>query len=258
MSDLDMQEMAKKGDLQAISTLISRAISLRNVTVEAEMIYGSLWLKIYPLATMQPSLCVQKIILLLNKIQPDKVNRVKITEMDSDKKSHVWNASLTVKNGKFVDNSNANVRTLKIFVTFLSVLFISPVLFSLIWRGSPKVTVADSIPQEIATSDQGRWHQGGTLVNAGVLEWQQASSENKLATCGDFVSHMWSKKMLRPEIQNKINSMDDMRVLAEELMTQIDAATQQDVNPEDNKQIYANQKVTDIATAMIIVMNWTK
>ena len=257
MSDLDMQEMAKKGDLDAISKLISRAISLRNVTVEAEMTHGSLWLKIYPLATMQPNLCVQKIISLLNKIQPEKTNRVKITEVSSDKKSHVWNASLTVRKGKFVDNSTANVKRFGILATFLSILFISPVLFSFIWRGSPKSTVANSIPQETMRSEQGSWYEGGTLVNAGALEWQQASYKNKLATCGDFVSQMWSKKMLRPEIQNKINSMDDMRALAEELMTQIDIATKQGVNPEENKQIYANQKVTDIAATITVSMNWT-
>ena len=95
-------------------------------------------------------------------------------------------------------------------------------------------------------------------MNADALEWQQASSENKLATCGDLVSQMWSKKMLRPEIQNKINSMDDIRVLAEELKTQIDAATKQDVDPEENKKIYAKQKVKDIAAALIVLMNWTK
>ena len=49
-----------------------------------------------------------------------------------------------------------------------------------------------------------------------------------------------------------------MRVLAEELMTQIDAATKQDVKPEENKKIYAHQKVTDIAATLITTMNWTK
>ena len=258
MSDLNMQEIAKRGDLQAISTLTSRAIALRNVRVEAEMINGSLWLKIYPLATMQPNLCIQKIISLLNSIRPEKINKVKITEIGSDKKSHVWNRSIHLKKGKFVDNSNVNVRTFGILAAFLSALFISPVLFSFLWRSSTKVTVPDSTSQEITRSQQGSWYQGGTLVNADVLEWQQASSENKLATCGDLVSQMWSKKMLRPEIQNKINSMDDMRVLAEELKTQIDAATKQDVDPEENKKIYANQKVTDIAAALISSMNWTK
>ena len=36
-----------------------------------------------------------------------------------------------------------------------------------------------------------KWHSGGTLHNKSALEWQTASSQDKLATCADFVTTMW-------------------------------------------------------------------
>jgi hypothetical protein len=96
------------------------------------------------------------------------------------------------------------------------------------------------------------------LHNAGALEWQQASYENKLATCADFVSSMWEKKSLKPSIQNQVSSMDDMQVLAKELVTQMDAAMKESADPEENRQIYTNQKVSEMAAMLMLSMGWVK
>jgi hypothetical protein len=52
--------------------------------------------------------------------------------------------------------------------------------------------------------------------------------------------------------------MDDLRVLAQELVTQMDAAMEERANPEENRQIYTNQKVSDIAALLMMSMGWVK
>jgi hypothetical protein len=118
---LPLREAAQKGDLQAISSLIGRAIAPRNIAVEATMQHGvTLWLKIYPLATMQPQSCIRAVISVLNDIQPDKVRSVRVSEISPDKKMQVWNRFLALKNGKFVDNTTS----LNISLGIVSVLIL--------------------------------------------------------------------------------------------------------------------------------------
>ncbi len=68
-----------------------------------------------------------------------------------------------------------------------------------------------------STSSQRAWYEGGTLHDAGALDWQNASYSNKLATCADIVCYYDSEGLLNPSISNRINSIDDFRPYADDL-----------------------------------------
>jgi hypothetical protein len=102
------------------------------------------------------------------------------------------------------------------------------------------------------------WYEGGTLHNATALEWQNATFQNKLATCGDIVSATWQNKRFKPEIQSKITSMDVVMVLAKELMTGLDKAFEKEPDPKQNKIMYTNQKVSSSAALLMVMMGWVK
>jgi hypothetical protein len=55
------------------------------------------------------------------------------------------------------------------------------------------------------------WYSGGTLHNATMGDWNQASYANRLATCGDFMATMLQKD------GKTISSMDALREEAEAL-----------------------------------------
>lgn len=100
------------------------------------------------------------------------------------------------------------------------------------------------------------WYVGGTLHNASGLEWQEATYENKLATCGDFVSKMWQDKSFKLEIQQRLKTMDDVKVLSVELVRVIDGTFEKDPDPEVNKKAFANQKVSSAAVMLMMMMGW--
>ena len=53
---------------------------------------------------------------------------------------------------------------------------------------SPSDTVEKTKPEKTEFVPTGIWFEGGTLHKATVAEWNAASPENKLATCGDFMA----------------------------------------------------------------------
>ena len=122
---------------------------------------------------------------------------------------------------------------------------------------STPVTPA-STPSALSQPNNNQWYEGGTLHSANALEWQAATYENKLATCADVIASLWSKKLLSNEIANSITSMDSMRPLAEELVRELDDATKPHPDPETNRQIYVNQKVSSFASMIIIMKGWNK
>jgi len=93
------------------------------------------------------------------------------------------------------------------------------------------------------------WYKGGTLANATPIEWKNATQRNKVATCADFIASLWSKKMLKPSIQNSIESMEDFKPYCYRLVAEIDVALRgSTVSP----------KVSEIATALFITEKWVK
>jgi hypothetical protein len=187
------------------------------------------------------------------------VSSVRISEIASDKKTQVWNKFFALKNGKFVDNTaslNISLGIIAVLIAGLVGYCALPKQAATTSSTAPSTTLASG--QEQRQPQQDKWYEGGTLHNAGALEWQQASYENKLATCADFISGLREKELLKSSIQNQITSTDDIRVLAQELMTQMDAAMKEKVDSKENSQIYKNQKVGDIAALLMVSMGWVK
>lgn len=100
------------------------------------------------------------------------------------------------------------------------------------------------------------WFEGGTLQDANALAWQTADYENKLATAGDFVAALYNKKSFTPETMKKINNMDDIKILSRLLVKQLDDAFMPDPNPETNKMMFTNQKVSDTAVLVMLAAKW--
>ena len=111
------------------------------------------------------------------------------------------------------------------------------------------------IPASIIAQE---WYEGGDLHNKSALEWQEASYENKLATCADFVAVAWQNDSLSPKLQSKITSMDDVKLLSKELVIAIDEAFKKEGDAEKNKMIFTNQKVSESAVILMLMMGWIK
>jgi len=128
-------------------------------------------------------------------------------------------------------------------------------LFLIFAVGSVDDSGSDSIEE---TSANHNWYQGGTLHSAGALAWQKSDYQNKLATCSDFIASMWQKGNFKPFIQNAIKTVDDMRPYAEDLVNCLDAALEKHPDTETNDQMYANQKVSEMAVMCMVTMGWVK
>jgi len=102
------------------------------------------------------------------------------------------------------------------------------------------------------------WYDGGTLIQAGALEWQEATPQNKVASSSDIIAKLYQDNMLKSDIQKSIRTVDDFKPLASQLALCIEKATEKDPDPETNKRMYVNQKVVSMATMCIISMGWLK
>lgn len=102
------------------------------------------------------------------------------------------------------------------------------------------------------------WYEGGTLHQANALQWQVATHRDKLATAADFLTSLWTKHSFKPQIQTRISSVDDLKPLAVEMVKFLDSATEPEADPQKNKQLYVNQKVSSMASMGLILMGWMK
>ena len=128
-----------------------------------------------------------------------------------------------------------------------------PIIVAKVASESAPAIVSSNTSQKLR-----KWYEGGTLHRASALEWQKSDYANKLATCADFVSAMRQKKLLKPSIQNQIQSMDDLRPFAQQLVDNLDAATKKETDPQENTKMYANQTVSDIALMLVILLEWAE
>jgi hypothetical protein len=92
------------------------------------------------------------------------------------------------------------------------------------------------------------WYTGGTLHNAYIAEWQEASYENKLATCSD-----WMAKLCGPKSDNinKIQSLNELKEKSEEIIICVDKATV-DIDNLDNL------KINEIALICMMQMGYVQ
>lgn len=100
------------------------------------------------------------------------------------------------------------------------------------------------------------WYEGGTLHEASALEWQQASDANKLATAGDLFAILMQNGHISSSITNQINGVNDLRGFSQELANQLDDAFEPDPDPEENRRLFANQKVNESAVLIMGMMGW--
>lgn len=88
---------------------------------------------------------------------------------------------------------------------------------------------------ESTSSNTKEWYDGGRLHKAKALEWKSATDENKLATCGDFVSRA-----------DDSQSLEEIKRRAIELRSCVNEAT---VASETD-----DMKVSEIASLCIILL----
>lgn len=100
------------------------------------------------------------------------------------------------------------------------------------------------------------WYVGGNLHQSSGLEWQQATYENKLATAGDLVAAVYQSKRLSSELSSAIRGMGDIKIIAEELVVQLDAAFEPDPDPRQNEVLFTNQKVSSTAAMIMMMSGW--
>ena len=94
-----------------------------------------------------------------------------------------------------------------------------------------------------------KWYENGGLQNATAAQWNAAPESQKIATCADMIASMWMKKDLRPDIQKKIRSMDDLKPYCVILSQEIDKAFADSVE---------GVPVREAAAAIIILLKWEK
>ena len=95
-----------------------------------------------------------------------------------------------------------------------------------------------------------------TLHDKTALDWQTGSYDDKLATCTFFLWGLWKNDALKPHIQNSIHSIEDLKPYARELVVCIDAATRPEPNPAENRRVFSQFKVHDIAATGIVSIGW--
>jgi hypothetical protein len=103
-----------------------------------------------------------------------------------------------------------------------------------------------------------RWNVGGTLHNKTLLDWQDATAADKLATCGDLVASAWSNKQFRPDMQRGIEGVEDMKPYAEILARELDTVSEKLPDPDKNQKMFANQTVAEHSAAIMILRKWYK
>jgi len=118
-------------------------------------------------------------------------------------------------------------------------------------------SVQETKTKQVRTTRR-KWYEGGTLHDKSALEWQTASSADKLATCADFVTTMWQNGDLKRSIANRLSTVDDVRPYAQELVVFLDTAFKPDPDIQQNRKLFANQAVSSTSAMGMILMGWTK
>jgi hypothetical protein len=114
---------------------------------------------------------------------------------------------------------------------------------------------APAIPEPRRAAQQA-WYEGGTLHDAGALEWQNADPRNKLATAAALLAKLWLSKKLKPKVAIRIHDVDDLMGPSAELVEALNRALEKQADPKLNRQIYTNQKVSEIAALLLVMMGW--
>lgn len=102
-----------------------------------------------------------------------------------------------------------------------------------------------------------RWYQGGTLHSATGANWREATPENKLATCADFIAKLRESGRLTDALAAKLDSVDALKAPAAELVVGLDKAFARDPDPKKDG-VMAGRQVSEAATMLMVMMGWTR
>jgi hypothetical protein len=115
-------------------------------------------------------------------------------------------------------------------LTLAIVLIGAPILIGLVAKAifvredTPSVTqsvpstvaqapsINQSVPSVTPEKSGRKWYSGGTLHQSTGAEWTAATSENQLATCGDWLATALTK--LKPEYAKKFTNIDSDEAMA--------------------------------------------
>lgn len=103
--------------------------------------------------------------------------------------------------------------------------------------------LASSSSDDTTKSASDEWYVGGTLHQATISEWKNATEKNKLATCADFVANI--KKMNNESYNGDVASMKKDAI---QMMNCIDEAV------KGNAAEDANMKINQIAASCAILL----
>lgn len=118
------------------------------------------------------------------------------------------------------------------------------------------VSISSSPSNNSQAQTSTNWYEGGTLGTGNGLDWQEATHANKLATCADLLAALWQRKKLSREITRTLRTIDDFKPWAEKLVSELNDAFEPEPDPEDNRNLFQNQGVADIAIMVMVVEGW--
>ena len=85
------------------------------------------------------------------------------------------------------------------------------------------------------------WYDGGNLHQATMAEWSKATEANKLATCGDWVSGLYSRDLYNDNVMNAINTfgMPGIKEMANTCVEMLNSiAEEPDVATQKASELY--------------------
>jgi len=94
------------------------------------------------------------------------------------------------------------------------------------------------------------------LYDKTALDWQTGSRDDKLATCRFYLRGVWQGGALKPHIHNSIRSVEDLEPYVRELVTCLDAATRPVPDPDENRRVFSQIKLHQIAAIGMVTMGW--
>lgn len=116
-----------------------------------------------------------------------------------------------------------------------------------------------SSPQvEDQHSSAHHWYEGGTLHRANALAWQRATYDNKLATCADLISVTWKNNKFNASVKSTLTSVNSIKPYAESLVRSLDVAFKPLADNDQNRELFENQKVSDVAVSLMNINGWLK
>ena len=121
------------------------------------------------------------------------------------------------------------------------------------WLGpsTPAVAVSESRPAQRPAERAPAWYEGGTLHRSTGAAWRAADARDKLATCSDFLAHLWSGG----ELTFPVATIDDLRTPSSECVRALDQAF---APPSGDDDPMGAQRVAEVAVVSFALMGYVR